>query len=50
MLVTSLPSLAVLQGGLANEAEYTNDFLNVVTRLVKVALNDPGIPNPRDGE
>jgi hypothetical protein len=43
-----LPSLAVLQGGLANEAEYTDDFLNVVTRLVKVALNDPGIPNPRE--
>ena len=43
-----LPSLAVIQGGLLNEPEFVDDFLNVITRLVKIALNDPGISNAKE--
>ncbi|XP_064644828.1 bromodomain adjacent to zinc finger domain protein 2B-like isoform X4 [Lineus longissimus] len=44
----SLPSLNTLQLALLNDDEYIDEYLSLITHLLKFALEDPGVPNPKD--
>lgn len=45
----SLPTLKMLQDGLLNETEDdVEDMLSLISHLLRYALEDPGVPNPKE--
>ncbi|KAK3579708.1 hypothetical protein CHS0354_025743 [Potamilus streckersoni] len=46
---TTLPTLKGLQDGVLNRSEDDNDdYLALVSHLLKYAVDDPGVPNPKE--
>ena len=43
-----LPNLHSLQSGLLNDEEYVEDTMSVVSHLLTFALDDPGVPTPKE--
>lgn len=43
-----IPSLNCLQKGLLNDEDDKEDVMNVAVHLMRIALNDPGVPNPKE--
>ena len=40
--------MSELQGALLNDEDEVEEFVTVVTHLLKFATEDPGFPNPKD--
>ena len=46
--VDSLPTVDSLQSGLLNDGEHIEDIMSLLNHLLTFALDDPGIPNPKE--
>ncbi|XP_013395978.1 bromodomain adjacent to zinc finger domain protein 2B-like [Lingula anatina] len=44
----SIPSLNTIQMGMLNDEEELEEVLSLMTHLLKFALDDPGVPNPKE--
>ena len=44
----SLPNLHSLQSGLLNDEEYVEGTMSVLSHLLTFALDDPGVPTPKE--
>ena len=40
--------MRMLQGGLLNDRECMDDFMQFTTNLLAVALDEPGVPNVKE--
>ena len=43
-----LPTMRMLQGGLLNDRDCLDDFMQFTTNLLAVALDEPGVPNVKE--
>ena len=43
-----LPTMNMLQGGLLNDKDFIDDFMQFTTNLLAVALDEPGVPNIKE--
>ena len=44
----SLPTIQELHSALLNDEDEVEEFVTVVTHLLKFAIDDPGFPNPKE--
>lgn len=45
----TLPSLKALQDGILGKTEEdSEDYIALVSHLLRYAINDPGVPNPKE--
>ena len=44
----AVPSYHALQMALVNDEDYVEELFSITAHLLKLALEDPGIPNPRE--
>ena len=44
----TIPTVSSLQCDLLNDPEHTDDAVALATQLLRFAIDDPGIPNPKE--